>query len=372
MRTQNTPSDNPLVLFDARYMRTDFHDGISRYSAELGTELSKRMPITFLICDDGQKKWLPANARSIKIHSPDSFKESFTAFILNKYKPSVVYSPMQTIGSWGKRYKLILTVHDLIYYRHKTPPHNLPTLLRFGWWVYHLTYWPERFLLTGADVITSVSKTSAADMRAARLTHKPITVVYNAAQEFKDSAVRHKKTVQNIVYMGSFMPYKNVETLVQAMHWLPGRTLHLLSKITPKRQAELQALAPNDTPKDTPKHATLVFHNGVSDAEYQAILADNAVLVSASLDEGYGIPVAEAMGMNVPVVISDMPIFREVGGSGALYVNPHSPQQFAEAIKKLDDADFRKKHIEKGRAHADTFSWAASAEVLKDTINSLL
>ena len=48
----------------------------------------------------------------------------------------------------------------------------------------------------------------------------------------------------DLVYMGSFLPYKNVETLLRAMAHLPGRTLHLLSRISPARRAELQAQVP--------------------------------------------------------------------------------------------------------------------------------
>src|SRR5690625_6518541 len=36
--------------------------------------------------------------------------------------PDVVFSPMQTIGSAGRKFGLILTLHDLIYYQHRTPP----------------------------------------------------------------------------------------------------------------------------------------------------------------------------------------------------------------------------------------------------------
>ena len=49
------PSGKHLkILFDGRYMRTDFHDGISRYSAELGTALSKIADVTFLLSDAGK------------------------------------------------------------------------------------------------------------------------------------------------------------------------------------------------------------------------------------------------------------------------------------------------------------------------------
>ena len=55
---------------------------------------------------------------------------AFVALLVNRLKPDVVFSPMQTMGSLGRRYRLVLTVHDLIYYRHRTPPRDLPAPVR--------------------------------------------------------------------------------------------------------------------------------------------------------------------------------------------------------------------------------------------------
>ena len=164
--------------------------------------------------------------------------------------------------------------------------------------------------------------------------------------------------------MGSFMPYKNAETLIKGMEWLPGRTLHLLSRISRERKAELEKLIP--------KGAEVIFHNGVSDDEYEKLLASNALLATASLDEGFGIPVAEAMAMGVPAVISDIPVFHEVGANGALYFSPHDPKDFAEQVKKLDDTAFREALIARAYAQVSTYSWDESAKVLLDAIKSIL
>lgn len=194
------------------------------------------------------------------------------------------------------------------------------------------------------------------------MTKKPIHVVYNAPQKFSKYPVKFEEKIKNIVYMGSFMEYKNSETLIKGMQWLPGRTLHLLSRISPKRKAVLEALIP--------ENAKVVFHNGVTDDEYEKLLANNAVLATASLDEGYGIPVAEAMAMGVPAVVSDIPVFHEVGADGALYFDSHNPENFAEQVKKLDNKQFRDQHIARGLAHMQTFSWDESAKVLYNAINS--
>lgn len=351
------------ILYDARFIRTDYHDGISRYGMELGHALAQITPVTFLICKDAQRAFLPKGAKTITIHSPESFKEPLTALILNKYKPDIVYSPLQTLGSLGKKFTLILSLHDIIYYRHRTPPHALSLPLRIGWRLFHLSYFPQRLVLNGADAVVTVSETSKEDILRARLTRRPVIVAPNAPQQFSREKVHHRGAIKNIVYMGSFMEYKNVETLIDGMRWLPGRTLHLLSRISAERRAILE--------KRIPKNASVVFHNGVSDETYESLLADNAVLASASLDEGYGLPVAEAIAMGVPAVISDMSIFHEVAGNGALYFAPKSPKEFAKKVALLDDKKTRDSVIAAGISHAAQYSWDSSARTLFDAMTAL-
>lgn len=352
------------LLFDARYIRTDFHDGISRYSTELGNALAKITTVTFLICDLAQLQFLPKKAKYELIHAPESPKEPFTAQVLNTLQPDVVFSPMQTMGTIGRTYKQILTSHDMIYFRHPTPPRNISLALKIGWRLYHATYLPERIALNGADVVVTVSHTVAREFKQANLTKRPIVVIPNAPQKFHTHKVVHDSPPKNIIFMGSFMPYKNVETLIKGMEWLPGRSLHLLSKIAPARRKQLTKLIP--------KGAQVEFHGGVTDDAYEALLADNAVLVTASFDEGYGIPVAEALSIGVPAVVSNIPIFHEVAAGGALYFDPNKPKQFAERIKELDDKTVLKRVIADGKAHISSFTWDDSARALLNTIKSIL
>lgn len=347
------------LFFDARYIRTDFHDGISRYSTELGTALATKTPVTFLICDPAQRALLPHGAHTIQIHAPTSPREPFTALLLNKYHPDVVFTPMQTMGTLGRRFKVILTLHDLIYYRHRTPPHALSAPIRLGWRAYHTTYVPQRLVLNRADAIATVSHTSRSDIMAARLTKHPVIVIPNASQDlsrFLDVRPTPKKSPKNLVYMGSFMRYKNVEALIAGMEYLPGRTLHLLSRISPARKAQLQ--------KCIKPGVDVVFHGGVSDEEYARILADDAVLVSASRDEGYGVPLAEALTLGIPAVVSDLAIHHEVAGKGALYFGANKPREFADRILELDRTATVKDIVRHGASHIQQFSWDDSAERL--------
>lgn len=356
------------IFFDARFIRTDFHDGISRYGAELGNALAKITPITFIICDEKQKKFLPEGAKCVTINSPTSWKEMFASIALNKYKPDIVYSPMQTIGAFGRNFKLIYTLHDMIYYRHRTPPHQLNPILRAGWWIYHSSYVPQRITLNSADALVTVSETSKTDILKARLTKRPVTVIYNAPQRLQEmisgKVKQDKKGPRNLIYMGSFMPYKNAETLIKAMKWLPEHTLHLLSRISPAREAELTKLTPND--------AKVVFHRGVSDKQYAELLADNAILVTASRDEGYGLPIAEALVLGVPAVISELPVFHEVAGKGALFASADKPKEFADQILSLNNLKIHDEVIDEGRKQMTKFGWDKSAKKLLELIDSLM
>lgn len=355
------------LFYDARYIRTDFHDGISRYSAELGSALAKLTPVTFLICDPAQKKFLPSHANTLLIHSPTSTKEPFTSLILNKHRPDVVFSPMQTMGTAGRRFKLILTLHDMIYYRHRTPPHALNQIIRLGWRAYHMTYIPQRLTLNSADLVATVSETSKLEFQKVHLTKRPIIVVPNAPQDLKqylDEDIKTSASPTNLIYMGSFMRYKNVEALIAGMEYLPGRTLHLLSRISPTRKAELQ--------KCIPKNVDVAFHGGVSDEEYAKILASGAAMVSASRDEGYGLPLAEALALGVPAVVSDLPIFHEVAGDGALYFGANKPREFADRVLQLDNQKIVAQLVKDGREHITRFNWDNSAKTLLKEIHSII
>ena len=353
------------IFFDARYIEPDFHNGISRYSAELGKALNKQKSVTFLIHNKAQLKLLPKDATFLLIHHPTSAREPFTSLILNKYNPDIVFSPMHTMGTLGRNFKVILTLHDLIYYQHRKPPAQFSTVIKIGWRLYHLTYTPGRIALNSADIVATVSQTVKKQFEKVKMTKRPIIVITNGPEDLASLA---EKTVdlnnkpRNLIYMGSFMPYKNVELLIKGLNYLPeDYTLHLLSRISPKRKQQLRELIP--------KGKNVIFHGGVSDKKYAEILTDNAIMVSASKSEGFGLPLVEAIKMGVPAVVSDMEIFHEVGGGGALYFN--DAKQFAEQVKSLDNDKKRRSLVKKGQKHIQKFDWDKSAATLIEAMSSL-
>ena len=109
------------ILIDARFTRLDHHDGISRYGASLIAATARIADVSMLISDVRQLALLPDVPYTL-INSPLSPAELFVAGRVNKLGADVVVCPMQTMGSWGRKYALVLTLHDLIYYEHPAPP----------------------------------------------------------------------------------------------------------------------------------------------------------------------------------------------------------------------------------------------------------
>jgi glycosyltransferase involved in cell wall biosynthesis len=356
------------LFFDARFTRTQRHDGISRYGSELLAALLRLtrgtdVEVTAIIHDEAQLELLP-DTDYVVLGDPVSPAELGIARRLNALGADVVFSTMQVMGSCGRDYALILTLHDLIYYSHPQPPHDLPALVRGAWRLYHTAYWPQRVLLNRADAVAVVSRTTAELVERHRLTTRPVHVVSNAGSPPDPMPVRNSgHDSRSLVYMGAFLPYKNVEALVRALAHLPGWTLHLTSRIEPARERALRALVPD--------RARVVFHRGVSDEKYHQLLDSATALVTASLDEGFGLPVIEAMSRGVPVAVSDLPIFRELADGVAEFFDPHNPADIARAVSTLAESRTWAARAAAAPVRAAEFSWDRSAQELLELARRL-
>ncbi|QAV69422.1 glycosyltransferase family 1 protein [Salinibacterium sp. UTAS2018] len=342
------------IVFDCRYTRIGRHDGISRYGSRLVEEISKLHAVTMLISDARQLELLPDLPWEMA-SSPTGILEPFVALQVNKLTPDVVFTPMQTMGPFGRKYALVTTVHDLIYYKHPTPPHNLPAAVRVMWRLYHLTWAFQRALLNTADGHVTDSHTTREQMLEHNLTRNPIAVVTLGTDSPAQYVPRAAPTTRELVYMGSYMPYKNVGLIARALHDLPGYTLHLMSRVDETTKAQLVSLAPP---------ASLIFHNGASDEVYAETLSRATALVSASRDEGFGLPQVEAMVLGTPVLLSDTEIFREISGAAGGFFSPDDASELVREVKKLEDPATWQARSTAARARSAEFTWKKGAATL--------
>lgn len=108
--------------------------------------------------------------------------------------------------------------------------------------------------------------------------------------------------------------------------------------------------------------SAVTWLRGIGDADLAAIMSGSTALVAPSLDEGFGLPVVEAMAVGLPVITSEAGAQAEVAGGAALTVDPRDPGAITSAMRTLRDdpaaaADLRAR----GLARAATFSWTRTA-----------
>ncbi len=83
--------------------------------------------------------------------------------------------------------------------------------------------------------------------------------------------------------------------------------------------------------------------SGLSDGAVAALIAGARGLLMPSLAEGFGLPVAEAMGRGVPVLAADLPVYREFAGEYPVYLNPGDAYSWAREIRALAAGGERRK-----------------------------
>jgi glycosyltransferase involved in cell wall biosynthesis len=162
-----------------------------------------------------------------------------------------------------------------------------------------------------------------------------------------------------ILFVGTLEARKNLGTLLDAYGRLVGRrpdapALVLAGKPTPHAVAWLGLL-------NAPGLAGRVRHLGYV-ADREALYAGARLLVLPSRDEGFGIPVLEAMSAGIPVVASNRGALPEVLGDAGLLVDPDDVDGLSAALERMivDDA-FATACATRGLARAGEFSWDRAA-----------
>jgi glycosyltransferase involved in cell wall biosynthesis len=101
----------------------------------------------------------------------------------------------------------------------------------------------------------------------------------------------------------------------------------------------------------------------VSQSELEALYSRASIFALPSLDEGFGIPVLEAMAHGVPVVTSNRSALVELAGDAALLVDPYAVEDLECALDRLiNDPDLRARLSDLGRSRAKRYTWDRAAE----------
>jgi len=163
---------------------------------------------------------------------------------------------------------------------------------------------------------------------------------------------------QNLVlFVGAIQRRKNVRGLVRAFERMPASWRLALAGAADGFGAaeELQAV------ENSPRRSDIEVLGYVTQRELEALYRRARIFVFPSLDEGFGMPVLEAMANSVPVIASQRSALPEVAGDAALLVNPDDPEEIAAALLRLaTDEALCEDLARRGRERALQFSWEST------------
>lgn len=169
-----------------------------------------------------------------------------------------------------------------------------------------------------------------------------------------------------LLFFGTLEPRKNVGVLLDAYTRLleegpPPPPLVLAGHARPEAAQWLSRLT-------APPLMGRVSHIGYVDPDKrEALYAGASLLVMPSLDEGFGIPVLEAMAAGVPVVAARRGALPEVLGDAGVLVDPLDPRDLAAGLRRVySDVDGAASCVERGRARVGCFRWTDAARCAYD------
>ncbi|MEO8048966.1 MAG: glycosyltransferase family 1 protein [Acidobacteriota bacterium] len=169
-----------------------------------------------------------------------------------------------------------------------------------------------------------------------------------------NAAVGAARRENLVLFVGVIQRRKNVGRLVKAFERLPAGWRLALAGASQGYGAaeELRAV------EESPRRADIQVLGHLSTEQLAALYARARIFAFPSLDEGFGMPILEAMAYGVPVVTSQCSAMPEVAGDAALLVDPLNIDQLAHALTRLaGDEGLREDLIARGRARVPRFTW---------------
>jgi mannosyltransferase len=357
------------VLIDGCLYGWQAHGGIKRCFDELIRRIAENEnDIQFTIVLPEQLRSLPPKGENIR--HVMNWRHGIAGAVqrtVNRHRVACLEAPIFHSTYYTLPFhpamRSVATVHDFIHERYAGA-------MRYG----HMLPDSKIEVLRQADRVVAVSDQTKQDaIRYAEIPEGRIRTIYHGATQKplpRDKAgekIRAFKERYGLardywLYVGRRELYKNFDVLLKA--WAGCRDLN--------REMDLVTIGPAAN-LESRQFAHLVKHgleekihiiDDCDDADLSAAYAGATGLVYPSLCEGFGIPLLEAMAAGCPVVVSDIPVFKEVAQDSALYFDPHSEEQLVQVMRQTMVSTTRTTLIEKGLARVRRFSWDQSATEL--------
>ena len=214
--------------------------------------------------------------------------------------------------------------------------------------------------------------TEAADSRIRVVHHgvDPARIPPQIEQEaFRGRALGLKNREKFFLNVGTIQVRKNVANIILALKRLPEFRLVLAGGDGFGAERIVSLIEKEGM-------AGRIIRLGHASGETLRMLYSTATaLVFPSLEEGFGIPILEAMSHSLPVITSNCSSMPEVAGDSALYVDPLDVAQISEAMRRLAEDDVLASDLRRrGGERAGLFTWEKCAretwEVYQEALKS--
>ncbi len=259
----------------------------------------------------------------------------------------------------------VVTVHDLDFLRH---PGQMAAEIQRDY--------PglARAHACRADAVVVSSRYAAAEVtRELGVTPSRVHVCPPGCPDWA-AAVAARQAARRgatILFVGTLNQRKNVGTLLEAYAQLRAQVadaprLVLAGQATPA-SAQWEARA-----TEAPLAGHVEITGYVDTARRIELFANARMLVLPSYDEGFGLPVLEAMACGVPVVVSSRGSLPEVAGGAAQPVDPDDVEALAARMRALLDDHAAESAAQSGLLQSSQFSWAACAAAARHAYASAL
>lgn len=290
--------------------------------------------------------------------------------VLKKINPDLVHFPHFNVPVLY-RGKYIVTIHDLIHQHFHTTRATThgPLVYKIKKMGYDAAF--KSAIKNSQKIITVSNYVMKSLTDEWRVSKEKIEVTYEGVD--RELADLNKKINQEdikkvlnkfginppfILYVGNAHPHKNVEGLVKAFFSVREKFQYLQLVLAGGADEYFWKQI-----KDEHPNKNIIYTGSVTDVELAALYKSASCYTIPSFEEGFGIPLLEAMEFSCPVVSSNKASLPEVGGNAAVYFNPKNIQDMADKIESvLKDQTLKKDLISKGKLRVKDFSWESLAK----------
>ena len=361
------------ILLDARTVGREF-SGVGNYVLELVRSFAALdVDVEFLLCVRGTSRlrelaldrrfrFLETGVSHESHPQGDLWEELVLPGRAAAQGVDVLHGPAFLIPTRRSRFAKVVTVHDLVAFTH---PETIPWkyALYMRWLIRRTVRAASRVLADSIGVSEAITATLG--VPAARIDVVPLGV----SESFQRRSVSEIRAVRErlalpapyLLFVGNLEPRKNLSGLVRAFRRVRaelGRPIHLVvaGKIAWKSGGLLADLAAPDLQGAV--HTT----GYIEPEDLAALYAGAEAFVFPSFQEGFGLPVLEAMGCGTPVIAGDVAALAEVAGDAAVLVDPGSPASIADGILGvLRDPARHEELSRRGLERARDFPWERTA-----------